>query len=71
MKSLAYLPLAALALFMTGCGDAPYEGDPAQSQLAAEDAAKRAAGESTPGPIVPDLMPDQKSEKPEAEAQAD
>ena len=59
MKSVRLLPLAALALFVTGCGDAPYEGDPAQSQLAAEDAAKRTAGDSQPGPIVPDLMPDQ------------
>ena len=53
MKSLAYLPLAALALFMTGCGDAPYEGDPAQSQLA-DDATDPASGKPIGGPKPPD-----------------
>ena len=61
MKKLAMLPLAALALFLTGCGDAPYE----------EDAADRASGELKGGPLVADLQPDTKSENPESEKQDD
>ncbi len=71
MKKLAMLPLAALALFLTGCGDAPYEDDAAQTQLAAEDAAVRASGEPEGGPLVADLQPDTKSEDPESEEQDD
>lgn len=71
MKKLAMLPLAALALFLTGCGNAPYEEDPAQTQLAADDAAIRAAGDPKGGPLVADLKPDTKSEDPESEKQDD
>ena len=71
MKLLSMLPLAALALFLIGCGTAAYEGDPAQSQLAADDAAKRAEGEPKGGYTVPDFQPDPVSEEGEPEPQDD
>lgn len=67
MKLLSMLPLAALALFLAGCGTAPYEGDPAQSQLAADDAAKRADGEDKGGPMIDDFKPDTETITPDPE----
>ena len=67
MKLLSMLPLAALALFLAGCGTAPYEGDPAQAQLAADDAAKRAAGEPKGCPMVPDFNPDTEKVTPDSD----
>ena len=67
MKLLSMLPLAALVLFLAGCGNAPYEGDPAQSQLAADDAEKRAEGEHKGGPMIDDFKPDTETNTPDSE----
>ena len=63
MKLLSMLPLAALALFLAGCGTTPYEEDPAQAQLAADKNAERPDDEG--GYVVPDLGPDTKSNTPD------